>query len=171
MQLQRDLGLDRVGVFLPGSWDERLGSHEKEEHDEGTDQVGVEHFVSHLGELKQPKEMKKKDQHRLLLAFQALLRDFPDLFSPHRYLPGVPLYLRTLSSMCVSLNTRVSGVMCSLCIRSLLRTSMACWIRLLISLEVDCHMLGSEPFVKEARIYSTRKEYEWCETDQVMFSV
>lgn len=29
-------------------------------------------------------------------------------------------------------------------------------MRLLISLEVECHMLGSEPFVKEARIYRER---------------
>lgn len=71
-------------------------------------------------------------------------------------------FWRTLSSMCVSLNTRVRGVMCSLCIRSLLRTSIACLMRLLISLEVDCHMLGSEPFVKDARIYSTSKACERC---------
>lgn len=66
------------------------------------------------------------------------------------------LHQLTLSSMCASLNTRVSGAMCSLCIRSLLRTSMARLMRLLISLEVDCHMLGSEPFVKEARICKGR---------------
>lgn len=58
----------------------------------------------------------------------------------------------TLFSMCVSLNTSARGAMCSLCIRSLLRTFMACLMRLLISLEVECHMLGSEPSVKEARI-------------------
>lgn len=49
-----------VGVFLPGSRDQCLGSHEKEEHDEGADQVGVEHFVSHLGELDHPKEIKER---------------------------------------------------------------------------------------------------------------
>lgn len=73
-----------------------------------------------------------------------------------RHTLNLPLNIHTLSSMCVSLNTRVSGVMCSLCMRSLLRTSMACLMRLLISLEVDCHMLGSEPFVKEAKIYEER---------------
>lgn len=67
--------------------------------------------------------------------------------------------LLTLSSMCVSLNTSVSGVMCSLRIRSLLRTTMACLMRLLISLEVDWHTLGREPFVKEAKIYGTHKHY------------
>lgn len=75
------------------------------------------------------------------------------------------LHLCTLSSMCVSLNTRVSGVMCFLCIRSLLRTSMACLMRLLISLEVECHMLGTEPFVKEAKICWGR--IWWCQINQV----
>lgn len=40
-------------AFLPGCRNEGLGSHEEEEHDEGADQVGVEHFISHLGELNQ----------------------------------------------------------------------------------------------------------------------
>ena len=38
-------------VRLPGGGDECLGGHEEEEHDEGANQVGVEHFISHLGEL------------------------------------------------------------------------------------------------------------------------
>lgn len=123
---------------VPGRRDEGLGSHEKEKHDEGADQVGVEHFISHLGELDQPKEITV-----------SIINSFP----PTERLLNRRL---TLSSMCVSLNTRVSGVMCFLCIRSLLRTSIACLMRLLISLEVDCHMLGSEPFVKEARICKKR---------------
>lgn len=46
----------QVNVFLPGCRNEGLDSHEKEEHDEGADQVGVEHFISHLGELDQCKD-------------------------------------------------------------------------------------------------------------------
>lgn len=59
----------------------------------------------------------------------------------------------TFSSMWPSLKTRVRAVMCSLCMRSLLRTSIARLMRLLISLEVDCQMLVSEPFVNEAKIW------------------
>lgn len=64
----------------------------------------------------------------------------------------------TLFSMWVSLNTSVRGAMCSLCIRSLLRTFMARLMRLLISLEVECHMSGSEPSVKEARICRSKQK-------------
>ena len=45
-------------VFPPGCRNERLDSHEKQKHDEGADQVGVEHFIPHLGELDRPKEIK-----------------------------------------------------------------------------------------------------------------
>lgn len=155
--LQHDLWLYRVGVFLPGGRDEGLGSHEKEKHDEGADQIGVEHFISHLGELGQPKEIEERPTSfplRLRYWYMNILF----VHRKHHTFLNLPPHLRTLSSMCVSLNTRVSGVMCSLCMRSLLRTSIACLMRLLISLEVDCHMLGSEPFVKEAKIYSERKE-------------
>lgn len=70
--------------------------------------------------------------------------------------PGVLPQL-TLVSM-ASLNTSVRGAMCSLRIRSLLRTSMACLMRLLISFEVECQMFGSEPSVKEARICRSKRE-------------
>lgn len=39
----------------PGNGHEGLGSHEKEEYDEGADHVGVEHFISDLRELDQRK--------------------------------------------------------------------------------------------------------------------
>ena len=64
----------------------------------------------------------------------------------------------TFSSMCVSLKTRATGVMCSFLIRSLLRTSMACSMRLLTSLELkhcDTPWLAGwlrNPFVKLAKI-------------------
>lgn len=34
---------------------------------------------------------------------------------------------------------------------------MACLMRMFISLEVECHTLGSEPLVKEARIYRNKE--------------
>ena len=145
----------QLWVLLPGSRDEGLGSHEKQQHDEGADQVGVEHFVSHLEEL----EPTKRGQRNITRTFQVPVNE------RMTFLPDSPPALLTMSSMCVSLNTRVSGVMCSLCIRSLLRTSIACLMRLLISLEVDSHMLGIEPFVKEARIYSKERKCDvnlWC---------
>ena len=50
-----------AAVCLPGGGDKGLGSHEEEEHDEGANQVGVEHFISHLGEL----EGKNEHEHVL----------------------------------------------------------------------------------------------------------
>lgn len=44
---------------LPWSRDNDLSSHEEEKHDERADQVGVEHFVSHLGELNEPEGIQK----------------------------------------------------------------------------------------------------------------
>lgn len=41
---------------LPGSRDEGLRSQEGEQHDEGADQVGVEHLIPHLGELDKEKD-------------------------------------------------------------------------------------------------------------------
>lgn len=123
--------------LLPGGWDEGLCSQEEEQHDEGADQVGVEHLIPHLGELD-----KEKDPSTPAVSMTL-----------DQLLPLLPNNLRpTFSSMWASLKTRVSVVMCSLCMRSLLCTSMACLMRLLISLEVDCQMLGSEPFVNEAKI-------------------
>lgn len=52
--------MDDLSVSLPGCRNEGLNNHEKEEHDEGAHQVGVEHFISHLGELDRPKEIKKQ---------------------------------------------------------------------------------------------------------------
>lgn len=68
-----------------------------------------------------------------------------------------PLF-HTFISMCVSLNTSVEGEMCSCCIRSLLRRSMACSIRLLISLALEYLFLElgcctREPFVNDAKIW------------------
>lgn len=54
------LSAERVGNSLPGRRDEGLGGHDKEEHDEGAEQVGVEHFISHLGKLK---SFTKKELH------------------------------------------------------------------------------------------------------------
>lgn len=54
-------------VFLPGGRDEGLGSHEEEEHDEGADQVGVEHFISHLEKLDGSEKTSKRSQHHFAL--------------------------------------------------------------------------------------------------------
>lgn len=52
---------------LLGGRDERLGSHEEQEHDEGAGQVGVEHFISHLGELDQTAAVRRSEETFRLL--------------------------------------------------------------------------------------------------------
>lgn len=121
--------------------DEGLNSHDEEEHEERAGQVGLEHLISHLRKLKVQILCGPTCKQKCYMTYKSCSSA-----------------VHTFPSMCVSLKTNVKGVMCSLRIRSLLRTSMACLILLLISRDLaqwGIIWLGNctrEPLVKVAKI-------------------